>query len=90
MPRMGDAGLTASLKEIRSLIKEVASNVVDIKARLDSLDPNSQNDFSPDEGDHRWPGLDNIKASTSTGMYPWHSENTTTTADVLKEDSDEV
>mgnify|MGYP001222285158 CR=1 FL=1 len=83
MSRMGDAGLTASLKEIRSLIKEVANNVVDIKAKLDTLDPNSQNDFAPDEGDHRWPGLDNIKKAS---MYPWHSDNTTTTDDVLEGD----
>ena len=85
MPRMGDAGLTASLKEIRNLIKEVADDVMAIKAKLNSFDPDSQNDFSPDEGDHSWPGLDNIQTNNS-GVYPWHSENTTTTADFHEEE----
>ncbi len=83
MSRMGDAGFTAALKEIRSLIKNVAEDVVAIRAQLDSFDSDRQSDFSPDEGDHRWPGLDNIKRAS---MYPWHSDNTTTTVDVHEEE----
>ena len=57
MSKMGEP----SLIEIRNMIEEISENVTSIRAKLDSLDSNSQNDFSPDDGDHRWPGLNYIK-----------------------------
>ena len=84
MPRMGDGGFTASLKEIRSLIKDVAEDVIAIRAKLNSFDPDQQHDFSPDEGDHRWPGLNNIKINRDE--YSWNSENTTTTGEIHEEE----
>jgi len=53
-------------------------------AILKHLDPFSQNDFSPDEGDHKWPGLDAIIKENgglphhsnliAEGIYPWHGD----------------
>ena len=84
MSRMGDGGFSAALKEIRSLIKDVAEDVTAIRAKLNSFDPDQQHDFSPDDGDHRWPGLKNIQINKD--MYPWNDDNTTTTADVHEEE----
>ena len=60
-------------------------------AILKHLDPFSQNDFSPDEGDHRWPGLDAIIKENgglphhsnliAEGMYPWHDNEVTRDGD---------
>jgi len=72
MSKMGEP----SLIEIRNMIEEISENVTSIRAKLDSLDPNSQNDFSPDDGDHRWPGLNYIK----------NLDNTNTTADYYDEE----
>ncbi len=72
MSKMGEP----SLIEIRNMIEEISENVISIRAKLDSLDPNSQNDFSPDDGDHRWPGLNYIK----------NLDNTNTTADYYDEE----
>ena len=35
MSRMGDAGMTSSLKELRNLIKEISKDVADIKKMLE-------------------------------------------------------
>ena len=72
MSKMGEP----SLIEIRNMIEEISENVTSIRAKLDSLDSNSQNDFSPDDGDHRWPGLNYIK----------NLDNTNTTADYYDEE----
>ena len=60
-------------------------------AILKHLDPFSQNDFSPDEGDHRWPGLDAIIKENgglphhsnliAEGIYPWHENEVKVTRD---------
>ena len=34
MSRMGDAGITASLKELRNIIKQISKDVNDIKEML--------------------------------------------------------
>ena len=72
MSKMGEP----SLIEIRNMIEEISENVTSIRAKLDSLDSNSQNDLSPDDGDHRWPGLNYIK----------NLDNTNTTADYYDEE----
>jgi len=85
MSKMGEP----SLLEVRNMIKHISEDVSSIKGQLSEiigkLDPNRQHDFSPDEGDHRWPGLDKIKIS-SRDRYPWNLANSNTTAEFSDEE----
>ena len=76
MSKMGEP----SLREVRNMIKHISEDVSSIKGQLSEiigqLDPDRQHDFSPDDGDHRWPGLNYIK----------NLDNTNTTADYYDEE----
>ena len=85
MSKMGEP----SLREVRNMIKHISEDVVSIKAQLSEiighLDPDRQHDFSPDDGDHRWKGLDKMRISVRDG-YPWNLSNSNTTAEFFDEE----
>ena len=65
-----------------SAIENISTEIEE--AILKHLDPFRQNDFLPDDGDHRWPGLVAIIKENgglphhsnliAEGIYPWHGD----------------
>tara|TARA_B100001778_G_scaffold191437_1_gene157807 strand:- start:1322 stop:1555 length:234 start_codon:yes stop_codon:yes gene_type:complete len=76
MSKMAEANVSSSLKEILSLLKSLASDMSDIKTKL-QVKNNSGLKY---HSNHLAEGPD------SNGRYPWNLENTTTTADYYDEE----